>query len=324
MTAGQFIGVDVGGTKIAVATLDDGRLAEPEVHPTRLDSQDALVEQLVEVIGAARTDRSQAVGIGVPSVVDFESGRIQASANIPLADLPLRALLSERIGMPVYVDNDANCAALAEAFEDGRLVCPDLVMFTVGTGVGGGLVLNGRLYRGATGAAAEVGHTVIGLGLTAGAAGPDRFPAEGSLERLASGRALDLLAGQLGAEKPGSFLGRRLVADGEVTGHDVVDGAREEDPESLDALRVLGERLGIGIANAINTFDPAEVVIGGGVSVAGELLLAPARDAAWRYVLPGVGSRTSIRTARHGVDAGLLGAALIAAQEHPAPAPAAS
>jgi glucokinase len=237
--------------------------------------------------------------------------------NIPLRDVPLRELLSERTGLPVFVDNDASCAALAEAFDDnGRLTCPHLVMFTIGTGVGGGLVLNGKLYRGAVGMAAEVGHTIIGLDLANGAPDVDvEFPQGGSLERLGSGRALDALALDAARRDANSFLGHRLTRDGGVTGHDVVDGARNGDAASIRCLEILGQRLGIGIANAINTFDPLEVVIGGGVSAAGDLLLAPARETARRHVVPGAGSKTTLRLARHGPRAGVLGAALIAAQE---------
>ena len=313
----QFVGIDVGGTKIAVATLQAGELSESVLHHTELGSQEALVEQLMGVIDDARTPDTRAVGIGVPSLIEFATGRIRSSVNIPLKDLPLRELLTERAGLPVYVENDASCAALAEAFVDGRIAVPHLVMFTVGTGVGGGLVLNGRLYRGATGAASEVGHTIIGLDLEEGA--PEHsgvFPQVGSLELLASGTALDKLARAAAEADPNSFLGRRLTRDGGVTGHDVVDGAHEGDEASIRCLRILGERLGIGIANAITMFDPLEVVVGGGVSAAGELLLGPAREVAWRYAVPGAGPLCSIRLARHGPRAGVLGAALIAAQEY--------
>jgi glucokinase len=312
----QFIGVDVGGTKIATATLEAGVLSDSKLVHTEQRSQEALVEQLVDAIESARGPGARAVGIGVPSVVEFSTGRIRASVNIPLRDVPLRALLTDRLGLPVFVENDASCAALAEAFEDGRLTSPHLVLFTLGTGVGGGWVLGGRLYRGATGAAAEVGHTIIGLDLSEG--GPDEpgdFPQPGSLETLASGRALDRLAHAAAASAPDSFLGRRLAEKGEVDGNDVVDGASAGDPESRRCLETLGRRLGVGIANAINTFDPLEVVIGGGVSRAGELLLGPAREAAFKHVVPGVGTETTIRIARHGPRAGVLGAALIAAQE---------
>ena len=312
-----FIGIDVGGTKIASATLRDGRLSESVLEHTELDDQDALLAQLLGTIEARREEGARAVGIGVPSVVDFESGRIRSSVNIPLRDVPLRELLTERVGLPVYVDNDGSCAALAEAFDDGRLTCPHLVMFTIGTGVGGGSVLGGRLYRGATGAAPEIGHQIIGLELSGGAPGDpsDRFARRGSLEALGSGRALDRLALDAARADPDSFLGRRLAADGEVTGHDCVDGAKSGDEASRRCLRVLGERLGIGVANAINLYDPLEVVIGGGVSTAGDLLLEPLTTTAFHFVLPGVGTRTKIRLARHGPRAGVLGAALIAAQE---------
>jgi glucokinase len=312
----HFVGIDVGGTKIAVAGLADGELSESNLRHTELEDQRRLVDQLAGAIDDARTAETRAVGVGVPSLVEFASGRIASSVNIPLRDVPLRELLSERAGLPVFVDNDASCAALAEAFEDGRLTCPHLVMFTVGTGVGGGLVLNGKVYRGAVGMAAELGHTIIGLDLREGSPGPaDEFPQAGSLERLAAGRALDQLALQAARDDANSFLGRRLTRDGGVTGHDAVDGARQGDAASVRCLSILGERLGIGIANAINTFDPLEVVIGGGVSAAGDLLLEPARAAALRHVVTGAGSATTIRLARHGPRAGVLGAALIAAQE---------
>ena len=314
----RFIGLDVGGTKIASATLCDGKLSESRLVETAIDDRDALIEQLVEAVEAMRSDDVRAVGVGVPSVVDFATGRIRASVNIPLEDVPLRELLGERVGLPVFVDNDASCAALAEAFEDGRFTCPHLVMFTIGTGVGGGTVLGGSLYRGATGAAPEIGHQIIGLDLSDGDESPtdSDFPQPGSLEALASGKALDRLALDAARRDPSSFLGRRLAADGEVTGHDCVDGAREGDEASRRCLRILGERLGIGIANAINLYDPLEVVIGGGVSTAGDLLLEPAERVAFRHVLPGVGSSTKIRLARHGPRAGVLGAALMAGQEY--------
>jgi glucokinase len=313
---GRFIGLDVGGTKIASATLQDGKLETRELIKTDVSDSDKLVAQLVELIGHLRTDDTVAAGVGLPSIIEFETGRIAHSVNIPLADLPLRELLSDRAGIPVYIENDASCAALAEAFDEaGALVCPNLVMFTVGTGVGGGMVFNGRLYRGAT-SAAEVGHTVIGLDLEEGAPTPEgKHPLPGTLEYLAAGRALDRLAEREAREEGDSFLGKRLREDGEVTGYDVVDGAKAGDADALRVLDILGQRLGIGIANAINLFDPQEIVIGGGVSTAGELLLATAREVAERYTVPGLGKCTTIRLARHGAQAGVLGAAMMAAQE---------
>jgi glucokinase len=312
----SFLGLDVGGTKVSAAVLEDGVLSEPVLHPTRTDSAEALVDQLAEIAQALRTPDTEAVGLGIPSAIDFATGTAKSGVNVPLQGVPLRQLLGERLGLPVFVDNDANVAALAEAHEGGRLVARNLVMFTVGTGVGGGLVLDGRLFRGATGAGAEMGHILIGLDLAKGAPPPaDHFPQPGSLEALASGSALDELAQAAAAANPDGALGRIAAGGEEVTGVEVVRLAKEGDAESVDLLRVLGERLGIGIASAINLFDPEEVVVGGGVATAGELLLEPARRAAEGYVLTGVGELAQIRLARHGVRAGVYGATLLAAQE---------
>jgi glucokinase len=172
-------------------------------------------------------------------------------------------------------------------------------MFTVGTGVGGGIVIHGRVYRGATGAAAELGHTIVGADLrTAPFAHGERFPQPGSLESLASGTALNALGHDHG-------LPEKRTIDAALDGH----------PGALAAIELLGRRLGVGIANAINTFDPDVVVVGGGASKAGELLLAPAREEARRFTLTGVGTRTEIRRARYGSQAGVRGAALLAGHE---------
>ena len=294
----RLIGVDVGGTKIAVALLDGTTLLEPVLQPTDTSSTDALVAQLAGAVRAAGD--IAAVGVAIPSVVDWKTGRIRYSVNIPLQDVALREVLREQLGVPVFVDNDATCAALAEAYDDdGAIVARHLVMFTVGTGVGGGIVIDGRVYRGATGAAAEIGHTIVGADLRrAPFAHAGDYPQPGSLESMASGPALNEIAREHG-----------------VTPGRVIDAARDGHAGALAAIELLGRRLGVGIANAINTFDPDLVVVGGGVSAADELLLAPAREEAARYLLPGVGTRTEIRRARYGPLAGVRGAALLAGQE---------
>ena len=312
---GRFIGLDVGGTKIAAAVLEQGSFETFDPVPTLTQSSDQLIEQIVGEIERYRGDGARAAAVGLPSVIDSATGSINHSVNLPLRHVPLRDVLSERCGLPVYVENDASCAALAEAQEAGRVVCQSLVMFTIGTGVGGGLVLGGKLFRGTT-SAVELGHTLIAAELADGEpADPSRFPQPGSLEALASGRALDRLTLESARAHPESFLGKRLADGDEITGHDAVDGAHGGDVHCRHVLRVLGERLGIGIANAINTFDPDEVVIGGGVSLAGDLLLVPAERSVRKHTVPGMGLQTTIRVARHGPKAGVLGAATVAAQE---------
>ncbi|MGN6168477.1 MAG: ROK family protein, partial [Solirubrobacteraceae bacterium] len=240
-----------------------------------------------------------------------------SSVKVPLRDVKLRHVLQERLGVPVFVDNDGTAAALAEAHDEGlNLVTRDLVMITVGTGVGGGVVIGGRIYRGATGGAGEFGHTIVGLDLSESVPSPPKhFPQPGSLEFVASGHTLDRLAQQAAERHSKSMLGQLRTHDKQVLGPDAVSAAREGDPVAGRIVEIWGQRLGIGIANAINTFDPEEVVIGGGGAQAGELLLEPAKRIASGYVVPGLGKRTKIRLARHGPQAGVLGAALLAVYE---------
>ena len=315
MTA--VIGVDLGGTKIAFACFDGhklGRVDDRRHRHLRLRGADraARRRRLRNVAG----QRLDAVGIGVPSIVEFSTGRVVSSANIPLRDVPLREALGERLGVPVYVDNDATVAALAEAHDDElRMVARDLVMLTIGTGIGGGLVLGGRIYRGATGGAGELGHTMVGMEMSGAVPEAGDFPQPGSLEGEAAGHAFDALVTAYARSHPDSSLGRRQAAGERLSGVQAVDAARDGDADAQRMIEQWGERVGIGIANAINTFDPEEVVIGGGAVRAGELLLGPARRIAAEYILPGLGSATTIRAARHGVRAGVLGAALLAAHE---------
>lgn len=316
MSGAQFIGVDVGGTKIAAARLADGELADYRASETK-QSADALIEEIATSVEALRTAAVAAVGVGVPSIVDFGSGTARASVNVPLAEVPLRRVLGERLGLSTYVDNDATLAALAEASEGGRVVVENLVMLTLGTGLGGGLVLNGRPYRGRTGAAGEIGHTVVGLDLSHGVPPTAAsFPRPGSLESLAAGTALDRLAAEVAREGSDSALSRFAAEGRKVTGRDVVEAARAGDDAALAVFSIFGQRLGIGIANAINTFDPDVVAIGGGVSAVGELFMPTAIETARNYTLPGVGTATEVRLARQGPRAGVLGAALLAMHEH--------
>ena len=298
----RLVGVDVGGTKVSVAVLQDGHLSDPVLTPTDTSSTEALLTQLAEVITtAADGDPDAKVGLGIPAVVEFATGRARHAPNIPLHDVALRDELERRTGLEVVVDNDATVAALAEACDDaGEVIHPQLVMLTVGTGVGGGVILDGRIFRGATGAAPELGHMLVGCDLEHGAPEPAaRFPQPGTLERAAAGKELDRLGQHAG------------YADGPA----VVAAADAGEPAAVDALRVLGERLGVGIVNVLVMFEPPLICVGGGASAAGEHLLGPARRVAAALTLPGVGERTEITLARYGPQAGVRGAALLAKQE---------
>jgi glucokinase len=315
----SVIGVDLGGTKVVVACLRGREMSDAVLEATDRSASGALIDQLAALVGRIRPDDLAGVGIGVPSVVEFETGRVVSSVNIPLTDVPLRQVLGERLGVPVFVDNDATAAALAEAHDlNLRLVARNLVMLTIGTGLGGGIVLGGRIYRGATGGAGEFGHTLVGMpvdGLARVPAPGEHFPQPGSLEYAAAGRALDRLAAEACENEPDSALGQRRASGMPVLGAEAVEAAKAGDPVARQIVEIWAERVGIGVANAINTFDPEEVVIGGGAARAGEMLLEPARRIALGYVVPGLRGRANIRLAWHGVSAGVLGAALLAAHE---------
>jgi glucokinase len=311
----SVVGIDLGGTKVAAALLHERVLGDSQTQPTELGDTEGLLDQLVGIVRTV-ADRVDAVGIGVPSVVEFATGRVVSSVNIPLTDVPLRQVLGDRLGVPVFVDNDATVAALAEAHDEQlKLVARNLVMLTIGTGVGGGIVLNGRTYRGATGGAGELGHTTLGIDLVGSVPAPIGFPQPGSLEFVAAGHALDRLAVQAATVHPKSSLGILRSEGKPVLGADAVRAARDGDSAARRIVEIWSQRIGLGIANAINTFDPEEVVIGGGAARAGDLLLEPAKRVAAGYVVPGLGRATRIRLARHGVNAGVLGAALLALHE---------
>lgn len=266
---------------------------------------------------AAAGDELEAVGIGVPSIVEFETGRVKASANIPLADLPLRQVLGERLGVPVFVDNDATVAAFAEAHDEQlELVARNLVMITIGTGIGAGIVINGRIFRGATGGAGELGHTLIGLPTDRDfpQAGED-FPQPGSLEYMAAGHALDRLTLTCAQEHPDSTLGRAAAAGEQPRGPAAVAAARNGDLAAEEIVHRWAHAIGIGIANAVNTFDPDEVVLGGGAATAGDVFLDIATNFADGYIMKGLRGHVRVRLARFGVKAGVLGACLLAAHE---------
>jgi glucokinase len=296
--------VDVGGTKVAVGLLDGTTLTPRQLEPTELDEPEALLSQIARLVGTLGPVDS--VGVGVPSVIRISDGRVMSSANIDaFKDVALRDELAERLGVPVHVDNDANLAALSEAWDDDlRLLHESLVCITVGTGIGGGAVLGGRPLHGSRTSAFELGHVIVAADLLDGAPASSDAPHPASLEYWASGRALDRLARDRG------------YADGPA----ITDAAEAGEDAAVGALRILGERLGVGIASVVTLLEPEVVVIGGGVSRAGELLVGPARETAKRLLLPGLGTETEIRVAQHGPQAGLRGAALLARIEESTPA----
>ena len=309
MAGSRVIAVDLGGTKLLAGVLnEDGVVVKRTVRPTAVQSQEALLEELDGAIEELLEDDVSAIGVGLPSTIDQRVGRAVSSVNIPLAGIDFREHLTTRFGLPAAIENDANAAALAEhRFGAGR-GSRHMVMLTLGTGVGGGLILNGELYRGAVGAAGELGHITLDLD---GPPCQGTCPGIGHLEALASGTATDHLAQELATERPDGDLGRAAAEGRTVDARLAVDLAAEGPGDARELLERVGFILGTGIASFVNVFNPELVVIGGGFARAGDLLFEPARKVvAERALLP---ARELVRIvpALLGPEAGLIGAGLV-------------
>jgi glucokinase len=306
----ESIGVDLGGTKMAVGVVD----SEQHVHYQGRESsgglsEDRLVEDLAEELLEAKEARPGvlAAGLGIPATIDRERGVAIQAVNLDISDVPLRDEMRKRLGLPVYMDNDANVAALAEFLYGAGRGASHVVMLTIGTGIGGGLILDGEVYRGSTGAAAELGHIVIDEN---GPPCQGNCPNHGCVEALASGTAI-AKAGKEAAERDtDSALGKAL-AEGPIVGRTVTDLALAGDGPAREVVAQAGRHIGVALSSLANIFDPDVFVIGGGVSAAGDLLLDPARAELRSRALPPMNKRP-VKLAELGPDAGMVGAAAMA------------
>jgi glucokinase len=309
MAASRVIAVDLGGTKLLTGLVDEkGVVVKRTVRPTPLGSQEELVAALEAGIEEMMEDGVAALGVGIPSLIDQERGRAVASVNIPLEGIDFRDLLKERFGLPTGIENDANAAALAEHRFGAGKGARHMVMLTLGTGVGGGLILDGRIYRGATGAAGELGHITIDFH---GPPCQGTCPGRGHLEAFASGTAADGFAREAAAEHPDGDLGRAAAAGREVDARLAVELAAAGPGDAREVLERVGFYLGVGIADYVNIFNPEVVVLGGGFARAGDLLFEPARKVVAERALSPARDLVRIVPALLGVEAGLIGASLV-------------
>jgi glucokinase len=309
----RVIGVDMGGTKLLAGAVDSELGVHHRVQRAVGDLDQAeLIETVVKAVQEVAHEAGAevaAVGFGIPCTFDDRTGTAVVAVNLALANIRFADVMAERLGLPVFVDNDANAAVLAEHAAGAARGASEVVLLTIGTGIGGGMMLGGRLYRGSIGAAAELGHMVIDMD---GPPCQGNCPNRGCLEALASGTALAREAERLAREHPDSGLARELNDGRELAGPLVTELAHDGDMAANEALALIGTRLGVGIASLVNIFNPEVVVIGGGVIAAGELLLAPARAEVARRALPPGRDLVRIVSARFGVEAGMLGAARLA------------
>jgi len=313
VSSSETIGVDLGGTKMLVGVLADTEPLYEQREASTGQTEDELVELLVREVEEAREARPgvAAVGLGIPATIDHDSGVAVAAVNLPLSDLPIRDIVSERTGLPVFVDNDGNVAALAEYLYGAAQGMPHIVMLTVGTGIGGGLILGGEIYRGSTGAGAELGHVVIQVD---GPPCQGNCPNHGCVEALASGTALGREGRAAAESSPDSVLGKVLAEGEEVDGRVVTEAALAGDKIAIEVFELIGSRLGVACSSFANIFQPDAIVVGGGVIAAGDLLLDPARREVRERALNPM-NKTPILEATLGNDAGMIGAAALARTE---------
>ena len=313
----KYVGVDIGGTNLKAGLADENGqlLAVQKMKVASITDQQSLAWTIVamtqELAKSAGVPLGEiaSVGVGVPGTVEIRSGSIGYTCNLPLRNVPLRKLFHHYLPIPLYIENDANCAALAEYYVGAGRDSKRFVTITLGTGVGAGIIHNGKIYHGANGMAGEVGHTVIqrnGLPCPCGR--------HGCWEQYASASALKRMTAEAVAAHPDSILARVVAEnDGHVSGQSAFIAARQGDPVGQRICDEYVGYLACGIVNVVNVFQPDALAIGGGVSnEADEQLLLPVQRCVERESIPcAKNRRTRIVKAELGNQAGIIGAALL-------------
>jgi glucokinase len=314
MNESETIGADLGGTKLAVGVVDatSQTLWKDEV-PSAGYSQEAVIDLLAEEILRARELHPDvaAVGMGIPARIHFESGHAIDTVNLDFEDFPVRDLIEERTGLPAFVDNDGNLAMMAEALYGAARGARNALMLTLGTGVGGGVWIEGDIFRGSTGAGAELGHTVVDID---GPPCQGNCPGRGCVEVFASGTGIGRIGAEAAVEHPDSALGRMAASGERIGGRQVNEAATAGDPVALAVLDRVAAYLGTALVTLSNIFEPEVIVLGGGAMALGELLLEPTRREVRARALTPM-NQTPIVAATLGPAAGMIGAASLARLE---------
>lgn len=296
MQAGHAIGVDLGGTKILSGVVArDGSVVRRHERPTPQDSQEHVIAELEAAVAELLDDSVAALGFGVPSPIDQARGIVVQCVNVPLENAPLRDSMRERFGIPVGLDNDANAAAIGEWRAGVGRATGDLVMLTLGTGVGGGVISGGKPLRGGNGAGMELGHVVI---VHDGRPCHGACTGRGHLEAYVSGKAVTAAAQEIFGPS--------------ADAHRVVRLANEGDEQARELLVDVGRHLGSGVGSFVNVFGPELFVLGGGFGVAAyDHLIGPVEEVLRREALEPMRSTVSLAKAELGTAAGLIGAAFV-------------
>lgn len=311
MAIDRTVGLDLGGTKLASGVVDSrGSVVWSDRVSSKGYSQEAVIDLLADGIERARSVAPEVdrIGVGIPATIDFEAGRAISTVNLGLEDLPVRDMLRERTGETVWVDNDGNLAMLAEAYHGAARGTRNAITLTIGTGIGGGIWLDGKIYRGSTGAGAEIGHMVVE------ADGPPcqgTCTGRGCVETMASGTAIAREGSAAALANPDSMLGKMIGEGGRVTAEQVHRAAVEGDEVAVRVIETAGRYLGAALVSLVNLLEPEVVVVGGGAMAMGEMLLGPARNEVRDRALRPM-RETPVVEAELGPEAGMVGAATLA------------
>ena len=308
------IGVDVGGTNIKIALVDlKGEIISSNKVPTRAEmgyeyTITTMKQAIADLMKETKTNKDsiEGIGFGFPGQIDYKNGIVKNAPNIPgWVDVPIAEVIEKEFGIPTRVDNDVRCAALGELNYGAGVGCQNLICITVGTGIGSGLVVNGKLVRGASNAAGELGH--IKLEMTGGPlCGCGDF---GCLEAFASGPAIVALAEDY--IKGGKSTKYRELASNEMTPYIVAEAAKQGDVVAKRIFTTMGEYIGLGLTSVVNLLNPEKIIIGGGVADAGEILLGPIKETILKRAMPISGAAVEIVPAKLGNTAGVIGASLL-------------
>jgi len=312
---GYYCGIDLGGTNIKAGIVDgEGKLLNKLSIKTLAErSMEEIIHDMGKLAVDAIKDAGlelkdiECIGIGSPGTPDNEEGLLVYSSNLPFNKAPMRKLIREVVDLPVYIDNDANCAAMAEAVAGAGKGAKDSVTITLGTGVGAGVIVNGRIFSGFNQAGSEFGHTVLVSGGVQCGCGR-----KGCFEQYASASALARMTREAAEANPDSLLNKVYEQEGEWNARIAFVAMREGDKVASDVVDSYTDYLADGLANAINAFMPEVLIVGGGVCNEGDPLLIPMREKTMSrpYFGPGV-PKTRIALAQMGNDAGIVGAAMM-------------
>ena len=309
------IGIDVGGTNVKIALVDEkGRIIYSNSVPTRAEmgyeyTVNNIKQAIYDLLKETKLEAKniEGIGFGFPGQVDYKSGVVRLAPNIPgWVDVPIAKLIEDEFHIPTRVDNDVRCAALGELNFGAGKGCQNLICITVGTGIGSGLIINGKLVRGASNAAGEIGHIklqmhdgpICGCGDT------------GCLEAFASGPAIVAMAEDyIKGGKSTKF--REMANSNDITPFIVAEAAKAGDPVARRIFTIMGEYIGIGMASVVNLLNPERIIVGGGVADAGDILMTPLKETLKKRAMKIAGETVEVVPAQLGNTAGVIGASLL-------------